>query len=109
MVWHYHDDDIAGPPAEVALQVAGLPAGAKAARLTHHRVDEFHSNPYGAWLRMGSPSPVNKQQYLQLLAASELATLEGAPATVAITGGTAELRFALPRQGVSLITLEAGE
>jgi xylan 1,4-beta-xylosidase len=109
LVWHYHDDDVAGPAAAVSLAVSGLPAGAKSARLTHHRVDEFHSNPYGAWLRQGSPAPVNKEQYLQLLAASELATLEGAPATVAVSGGAAELKFTLPRQGVSLITLDADE
>jgi xylan 1,4-beta-xylosidase len=107
LVWHYHDDDVAGPVADIALSVAGLPAGAKSARLTHHRVDEFHSNPYGAWLRLGSPSPVNKEQYLQLLAASELATLKDAPATVPVSDGRAELKFPLPCQGVSLLVLDA--
>ena len=105
LVWHYHDDDVAGPVADVTLAVDGLPAGVSVAQLQHHRVDEFHSNPYGAWQRLGSPLPVNKEQYLQLLAASELATLEDAPATVAVAGGKAGLKFTLPRQGVSLLTL----
>ena len=28
LVWHYHDDDVPGPDAEVALDVSGLPAAA---------------------------------------------------------------------------------
>lgn len=109
MVWHYHDDDVRGPAADVALTVTGLPAGTSVAQLKHHRVDEFHSNPYGAGQRLGSPLPVNKEQYLQLQAASELAVLEDAPATVAVAGGAAELKFSLPRQGVSLLTLDWSE
>lgn len=108
MVWHYHDDDVPGPVADVSLAVAGLPAGVSVARLQHLRVDEFHSNPYGAWLRLGSPLPVNKEQYLKLLAASELASLEDTPATVAVAGGKAGLKFPLPRQGVSLLVLDWG-
>ncbi len=109
MVWHYHDEDLAGPVADVALAVDGLPAGVSVARLQHHRVDEFHSNPYGAWQRLGSPLPVNKEQYLKLLAASELAPLKDAPATVAVAGGKAALKFTLPRQGVSLLVLDWSE
>jgi xylan 1,4-beta-xylosidase len=86
--------------------VDGLPAGVAVARLQHYRVDEFHSNPYGAWLRMKSPAPVNKEQYLQLVAASELAPLENSPATIAVAGGRAGLKFSLPRQGVSLLVLD---
>lgn len=109
LVWHYHDDDLPGPAADVILTVGGLPAGATTARLQHHRVDEHHSNAYGAWKRLGSPLAPNRQQYDELLAASALAALEGAPATIAVKGRQAELRFQLPRQGVSLLTLEMGE
>ena len=56
LVWHYHDDDVAGPVAAVALNVAGLPAGITEARLAHYRVDAMHSNPYEVWKTLGSPT-----------------------------------------------------
>jgi xylan 1,4-beta-xylosidase len=103
MVWHYHDDDVAGPEAAVELVVEGLTS--TAARLTHHRIDETHSNSYGAWKRMGSPLAPNDRQYAELEAAGKLARL-GDPTTVAISGGLARLTFLLPRQGISLLTFE---
>jgi xylan 1,4-beta-xylosidase len=106
MVWHYHDDDLAGPDAAVALAVAGLPAGAAQAKLTHYRIDQTHSNPYAEWLRMGSPVAPNEKQYAALQQSSQLATLTDAPATIAIKDGAAQLAFALPRQAVSLLVLE---
>lgn len=105
MVWHYHDDDVAGPSAEVNLAVAGLPAAAGEARLTHYRVDEYNSNPYGAWRRMGSPIAPNQRQYTQLQEASNLATLGEAPANLQVRQGATTLKFTLPRQGVSLLQL----
>lgn len=46
MVWHYHDDDIAGPGAAVTLELSGLSNVTGAANVTHYRVDENHSNAY---------------------------------------------------------------
>ena len=79
MVWHYHDDDVAGPDADVTLALAGLPAAASGARITHYRVDETHGNAYGEWKRMGSPIAPNDAQYARLLEASKLATIAGRP------------------------------
>ena len=53
MLWHYHDDDVPGPDAQVELTIKGLAAGA--AQLRHYRIDETHSNAFSAWKRMGSP------------------------------------------------------
>ena len=105
MVWHYHDDDVAGPDALVQLAIAGLPAGLKEAKLTHYRIDQQHSNSYAEWLRLGSPATPNAAQYAQLEKASALTALTGAPGKVAIANGQAVLDFALPRQGVSLVVL----
>jgi xylan 1,4-beta-xylosidase len=105
MVWHYHDDDVAGPDAAVKLALAGLPADLKAAKLTHTRIDQQHSNAYAEWLRMGSPVAPNETQYAQLEKVSELTPLTGAPATVAIANGAATLDFTLPRQCVSLLVV----
>jgi xylan 1,4-beta-xylosidase len=106
MVWHYHDDDIKGDVAAVELAVAGLPAAVTEAKLTHYRVDEYHSNPYDAWRRMGSPIAPNQRQYNQLQEASNLAKVSESPATVRVEQGAATLKFALPRQGVSLVVVE---
>jgi xylan 1,4-beta-xylosidase len=105
MLWHYHDDDVPGPDASVALSLAGLPLATGEARVVHYRIDEQNSNPYGAWKRMGSPLAPNADQYKELQAASQLARLE-APATLRVEKGQASLRFALPRQGVSLVQLD---
>ncbi|MBI5768645.1 MAG: beta-xylosidase [Verrucomicrobia bacterium] len=106
LVWHYHDDDVPGPAADVSLTLAGLPAAATQPKLTHYRVDATHSNAYTLWQSLGSPVAPSKPQYQQLEAAAQLALLENQPATVAVNGGAATLQFALPRQGVSLLVLE---
>ena len=106
LVWHYHDDDVAGPDAAVALSLAGLPVGAvDSARVAHYRVDEMHSNAYARWKSFGSPVAPSRPQYTQLEASAQLALLSGAPASVAVANGTAGLEFSLPRQGVSLIVV----
>src|SRR4051812_4161219 len=53
MVWHYHDDDVSGPAAEVDLNAVGLPEGAGEAMLEHYRIDEEHSNSFAVWKKMG--------------------------------------------------------
>ncbi len=105
MAWHYHDDDLPGPDAAVDLAVSGLGLPTGDVRLTHYRIDERHSNAYALWKRMGSPIAPNAEQYAQLLTASQLARME-APATLRVEKGQAVLRFALPRQAVSLVVLE---
>jgi xylan 1,4-beta-xylosidase len=105
LIWHYHDDDVTGPEAAVALTLTRLPAAAAGMRLTHYRIDETHSNAYAAWRRMGAPIAPNDTQYQELLEASKLATLE-APATLPVPSGEAVVHFTLPRQGVSLLVLE---
>ena len=105
MVWHYHDDDVPGPDAAVALTLTGLPLASGEARVAHYRIDESHSNSFAAWKRMGSPIAPNEQQYAELEKAGKLAAME-APATVRIDGGQVTLPLALPRQAVSLIVLE---
>jgi xylan 1,4-beta-xylosidase len=105
MAWHYHDDDVPGPDAAVELAVSGLPLAQGEPRLAHYRIDENHSNSFAQWKRQGSPIAPNADQYAQLLAAAQLAAMEG-PATVAVANGTTTLRFSLPRQAVSLVVLE---
>jgi xylan 1,4-beta-xylosidase len=102
LVYNYHDDDVPAPAAPVELLIEGVPA--TRATLTHYRVDRDHSNAYEAWKRMGSPQQPTAERLAELQKASELQTL-GAPAAVKVVGGSARVRFELPRQGVSLVTL----
>ena len=106
LVWHYHDDDVTGPDAAVELALTELPLKDGTARLTHYRVDDRHSNAYAEWQRLGSPPAPDRAQYNRLLAAGQLATLETAPAGLAVRGGVATVQFSLPRQAVSLLVLE---
>ncbi|RZJ09774.1 MAG: beta-xylosidase [Rubrivivax sp.] len=103
MTWHYHDDDLEGPDADVELQLDGLGSSATR-RVTQWRVDKQHANAFSAWQAMGSPAAPNATQYGQLEAASAMAPLTLAPLTVA--KGRASVRFKLPRQGVSLLVIE---
>ncbi len=102
-MWHYHDDDVAGPSAAIKLNVAGLRRGIPA--VTHYRIDQQHSNSYAAWQRMGSPIAPDKTSYDALRAAAQLSTLEAAETRVERIGGSVQLSFALPRQGVSLLLI----
>jgi xylan 1,4-beta-xylosidase len=89
----------------VELALVGLPAALREAQLAHFRIDERHSNAYAAWKRMGTPIAPDRDQYAALEKASALALLDS-PAPVPVERGTATLRFTLPRQAVSLVTIE---
>jgi len=102
MVWNYHDDDVAAPAAPVHLTLAGLPAGAARPLVEHYRIDADHSNAYTVWQQMGSPQQPTAEQYARLEAAGQLQLL-GSPEWMGAKDGKLELRFALPRQGISLV------
>jgi xylan 1,4-beta-xylosidase len=104
MVWHYHDDDVPGPSAEIQIAVIGLPAQARTPKLEHLRIDDDHSNAFVAWKRMGSPQQPTPEQYAQLEKAGQLTTL-GPTQNLQVENGTAIIRLALPRQAVSLLKL----
>jgi xylan 1,4-beta-xylosidase len=101
LVWHYHDDDLPGPAAEVAVVVNGLPSGGPM-KLQHFRIDEDHSNAFAAWKKIGSPQQPTAEQYAQLEKAGRLTEL-AAPETVHAEKGTLKVKLTLPRQAVSLV------
>jgi xylan 1,4-beta-xylosidase len=107
LVWHHHDDDLPGPDAVVELSLSGLPGGDTPMLLEHFRIDRDHSNAYEAWNRMGSPRQPTPGQRADLERASDLALL-GSPEWFRPEGGKVTLRFALPRQAVSLLVLDPG-
>ncbi len=105
LAWHYHDDDVPGPDAEVALEFSGLATPAGRVLIHHYRVDRHHSNAYETWTQMGSPQHPTPVQYAELVRSSRLALL-GSPEWVRIQGGVLKRRLNLPRQAVSLLRIE---
>ena len=104
LAWHYHDEDVPGPEAEVSLVLENLPGNPGEAEVRHFRVDENHSNAYTSWLEMGSPQAPAPEQYNALEQSGQLAELSGQP-PVQFREGKAELAFMLPRKAVSLLEL----
>ena len=108
MIWNYHDDDLPKPDAQITLEVSGLAQhwdGCRAARITHYRIDNSHSNSYTRWLEMGAPQQPTNAQISELKAAGQLQML-GEPVHVPVTDGKVEIEFALPIHGTSLLVLE---
>jgi xylan 1,4-beta-xylosidase len=104
MVWNYHDDDVAGPDAPVALLITGLPAAAERVLLRYYRIDNDHSNAFWAWKKLGSPQNPSPEQYAQLEAAGQL-DLFKSPEWVSNQNGKIELDLRLPSQSLSLVEL----
>lgn len=104
LVWNYHDEDVKVAPAEIELNVAGIPQASKRVLLRHYRIDGEHSNAYTLWKQMGSPQSPTPEQYFRLESAGQLQLLDS-PAWINENAGEVNLKFTLPRQGISLVQL----
>lgn len=105
MVWHYHDDDVPGPAANIKLMLDGLPSHFSKANLRHFRIDEEHSNAYSLWKQLGEPHNPTVQQYAELEEAGQL-TMFTSPKRISAEQDKVILRFKLPRQAVSLLIID---
>jgi xylan 1,4-beta-xylosidase len=103
--WHYHDDDLAGPPAQIDLNLERLPIKSGRPKVTQFRIDNEHSNAFIAWQRMGSPAAPSLEQYAKLKSAGQLEPI-GRPETLIVKNATLTVHLELPRQAVSLIVVE---
>ncbi|GAA5484196.1 GH39 family glycosyl hydrolase [Haloferula sargassicola] len=104
LAWHYHDDDLPGPAAEIRIELAGWPGSAKPV-IRQFRIDETHSNAFTMWRAMGSPQKPTGAEIRELMEAGGLAEMS-APEVRTDSAGKAQLAFSLPRQGVSLLEIE---
>ncbi|MBW8714144.1 MAG: beta-xylosidase, partial [Acidobacteria bacterium] len=102
LVWNYHDDDVAAPPATVTMTIDGLSPGRPT--ITEYRVDDRHSNAYEAWKAMGSPQSLTSAQRSALEKAGQLQSI-GSPVRQSIDKGRLTIDLSLPRQGVALFTI----
>lgn len=106
LAWHYHDDDVAGPDALLAISLERLPAAfAGGAKVTRYLIDRDHGNAYTAWLDMGSPVAPSGEQRAALIRASQLQPVGNVGEAVAVREGRASLNLRLARQAVTLIVL----
>ncbi|ORX90079.1 xylan 1,4-beta-xylosidase [Clohesyomyces aquaticus] len=104
-VWHYHDDDLPKPDADVQLDISRLTGCGERMVLKHYRIDDDHSNAYTKWLRMASPQNLTSAEYAELKAAGQLQML-GKEDKVDIREGKTDVTFTLPIHGTSLLVLE---
>ena len=104
LIWHYHHDDLPAPDAAVELLLRGLPVQAGSVLVQHYRIDRDHSNAFEAWKRMGSPPRPTSNQLAELKRSAQLEPLTS-PSWQRPQAGALSLKFPLPRQAVSLVTL----
>jgi xylan 1,4-beta-xylosidase len=102
LLWHYHDDDVPGQPAEVHVSLTGLAPGPREARVW--RVDHNNADAFTAWKAMGSPSSPTPRQVARLVSAARLLA-RPVRLTHGAAGGSVSLERRLPRQSVELIEI----
>jgi xylan 1,4-beta-xylosidase len=104
LLWHYHDDDVPGPVADVHLAVSGLTPGMDwEARIW--RVDRHSGDAFTAWQAMGSPEKPTKLEVERLVSASRM-TVQHIRLHSGLPNGNVSLDRRLPSQGVELIELD---
>ena len=83
---------------DVTVTVTNLPPAlaGQEAFVTHFRVDETHSNPYGIWVGEGSPTNPTEAQWQEMRHAQHLALLQ--PVSQATLTSTYTASFTMPRQ-----------
>jgi xylan 1,4-beta-xylosidase len=104
-LWHYHDDDVDGPTAEVEIAFAGLPVSEGKLSVREFRIDEDHSDAFTAWKRIGSPAQPTREQYVSLERAGQLAAMSE-PVALNVANNQATLKLNLPRRAVSLLVIQ---
>lgn len=104
MIWNYEDQDRTDSSSTVNVVFSGLPQKAKRLLLRHYRIDSTHSNSYTAWKGMDSPQKPTPEQFAKLEAAGQLELLES-PRYIDADAGSAQVKFPLPLQGISLVQL----
>ncbi|HEX5483927.1 MAG TPA: beta-xylosidase, partial [Terriglobia bacterium] len=104
LAWNYDDEATEAPPANINLTIDDLPQAARRVLCENFRVGPDLSDSYTVWKAMGSPQQPSPAEYAKVKAAGQLHLL-GSPQWLRSENGAVKLKFALPRQGVSLVYL----
>jgi len=104
LIYNHHDNwDLRGEYA-IELEIANLPFTGDEVRVTHHRIDQSHSNAYSEWLRQGRPMYPAPGQRAAIVARDGLDLL-APPHQLQLGAGKLKLVFTLPVHGVSLVCI----
>lgn len=102
MIWNYHDTDVTGTSADIAINLSNLPA--KNATMSLYVIDKDNSNSYEAWKKMGSPQNPTKAQIAELETAGQLKRVRHEK--VVVTDKKMFVTVPLQRQGVAFLKLD---
>jgi xylan 1,4-beta-xylosidase len=102
LMWHYHEEDLPGPAADVSLTLDHLPIKSGAVKLEQFQIDAEHSNAIAEWKKMDEPSQPTPTQLKELQQAGRLDRVN-APQTLNATDFRVEYQLKLPRQAVALL------
>jgi xylan 1,4-beta-xylosidase len=105
LLWHYHDDDLPGPAADIRLTIENVPNGKTKPTIRRFAIDAEHSNAYTAWCRMREPQKPTAAQYAELQRRGQL-TEVAPPELTQSDHSRLRISFNLPRQAVSLLEFE---
>jgi xylan 1,4-beta-xylosidase len=107
LLWHYRDDDVPGPAADVHLLLSGVASGLQLhARVW--RVDRESGDAFTAWRAMGAPARPTQPQIERLLRAARMVARPIALGP-RMDDGSVALQTRLPVQGVELIEVRRGD
>jgi xylan 1,4-beta-xylosidase len=101
LLWHYRDEDVPGPAAEVNLSLGGLARGLEL-QARAWRVDRASGDAFTEWKTMGAPASPTPQQIDRLVTASHMVP-RPIPLSPQTDDGSVVLETLLPLQGVELI------
>jgi xylan 1,4-beta-xylosidase len=104
LAWHYHDDDLPGPDANVQINLTELPFRVGRLKMRQYWIDNVHSNAFTAWRAMGSPQNISAQQYQKLERIGKLAEVS-VTQEVDVRNAAGKINLILPRQAVALIVI----
>ena len=105
LLWNYHDIDEPAAAAPVSVTISGIPAEARRVMVREYRIDDNHSNAYAVWKVMGSPQHPTPEQYAELKRRDGLEAL-GSPVWMDVVEGRVTVTTEMPREAVSLLTVE---
>ncbi len=104
LIYNHHDDWDRSDDYEIELEIANLPFDGDELVMTHHRIDQSHSNACAEWVRQGRPMYPTAEQRAAITARAGLEPLE-TPRKIALHEGKLRLSFIMPVHSVSLLSI----
>ena len=104
IVWNYREEDIAEPARKLRIEIVGLPASVKRAKVEEFAIDEERSNSYTSWKKMGKPQSPTAKERAALETASRLEKVTGSE-WVEVRRGRCPVDVELRHEGMEFVRL----